>query len=211
MDKKKLKLIWAQAPADYYEKGIGQNRLQRTWHGRKWQVIRGLLEDQPDSVLDVGCASGEITAKVKSVFPDAAVTGIDVSRNFVEFARRKHPGVKFITADAHNLPFRNGQFRIILATELLEHVLDPQRVLAEISRCLQTDGYLILSVDSLSARFKAGWFWWIRFGPGKVWRGAHLHSLSRKSIDTSLRRVGLVITEEKTAFWGLAVVFKVKK
>ncbi len=50
-----------------------------------------------------------------------------------------------IVADAHNLPFKDGEFELVLCTEVLEHVKDPRKVIGEIGRVLKTGGQVILT------------------------------------------------------------------
>ena len=50
-----------------------------------------------------------------------------------------------VCANAEALPFRDGAFDTVLCTELLEHVPEPSRVLAEVSRVLQAGGHLLLT------------------------------------------------------------------
>jgi len=50
-----------------------------------------------------------------------------------------------MVADAHNLPFKDGEFELVLCTEVLEHVLDPKKVISEISRVLKPGGRVILT------------------------------------------------------------------
>jgi SAM-dependent methyltransferase len=50
-----------------------------------------------------------------------------------------------IVADAHKLPFKDGEFDMILSTEMLEHVRDPFQVERELRRVMSRGGLLILS------------------------------------------------------------------
>lgn len=50
-----------------------------------------------------------------------------------------------IVADAHSLPFKDGEFEVILSTEMLEHVKDPFQVERELRRVTVKGGILILS------------------------------------------------------------------
>lgn len=47
-----------------------------------------------------------------------------------------------LIADAHDIPFANAQFDFVIAAAVLEHVADPQRVVAEIHRVLKPDGFV---------------------------------------------------------------------
>ena len=61
---------------------------------------------------------------------------------------RLFPDVK-ILADANRLPFKDSSFSSVLCTELLEHVLSPERVVSEIHRVLSPEGILVLTVPFL--------------------------------------------------------------
>src|SRR5579884_3659702 len=53
------------------------------------------------------------------------------------------PGVN-VAADAEQLPFRSGIFQRVDCDAVLEHVTDPARVMAEITRVVATGGYVHL-------------------------------------------------------------------
>ena len=50
-----------------------------------------------------------------------------------------------VVADAHHLPFKDGEFEVVLSTEMLEHVKDPFQVERELRRVCAPGGTLILS------------------------------------------------------------------
>jgi SAM-dependent methyltransferase len=59
-----------------------------------------------------------------------------------------HPGARVadVVGDLHELPVSDGSFDFVLCTEVLEHVADPARVLAELARILKPGGGLLLTV-----------------------------------------------------------------
>jgi len=59
------------------------------------------------------------------------------------------PGVTDVKADALSLPFRDGCFTTVIATECLEHVRDPFLFSQEMTRVLQFEGRLIITVPFL--------------------------------------------------------------
>jgi SAM-dependent methyltransferase len=55
-------------------------------------------------------------------------------------------GAVDVWGDGHKLPFRSGRFDTVLCLEMLEHVPDPDAVMAEIARTLRPGGKLLLTV-----------------------------------------------------------------
>jgi SAM-dependent methyltransferase len=82
-------------------------------------------------VLDVGCGTGGFAAA--AVERGAAVHGVDLDPVAVERAAAAVPGAGFAVADAHDLG-EPGPFDVAAAVQLLAHVADPGRVLAEAGR-----------------------------------------------------------------------------
>jgi SAM-dependent methyltransferase len=80
-------------------------------------------------VLDVGSAASPYT----KYFPNRV--GLDISPD-------NNPD---IVADAHDLPFKEGDFSFVLCTEVLEHVKDPKKVVSEIYRILPKGGVCVLT------------------------------------------------------------------
>lgn len=210
MNRKELEKIWSQAPPDYYEEGIAKNLFQKLWHTRKWMIIKEMIEGTSSKVLDVGCASGWMTARVGQILPGAEVTGLDVSQKMIKYARVKHPKIDFICADAHKLPFPDESFDLIICTETLEHVVDPLRVLLEIRRCLSPKGQAIISMDTGNILFNLVWFFWTRT-KGKVWQGAHLHKFDIDKFKKLFKKANFKIEEQRISHLGMAMAFELRK
>jgi 2-polyprenyl-3-methyl-5-hydroxy-6-metoxy-1,4-benzoquinol methylase len=100
----------------------------------------------PQSVLDVGCGEGVLTAQWAERLGDGRVVGIDLDdpKLRAEWARRERPNLSFQAVDATALPFAGGEFDLAAAIEVLEHVPEPERTLAEMARVAER--WLLLSV-----------------------------------------------------------------
>lgn len=90
--------------------------------------LQGLL-------LDVGC--GSFTQK-HTFGPDVAYIGLDISNR-----------ARDVRADAHRLPFADATVDWVLLVGVLEHVEDPDRVLAEARRVLKPGGLGYVAVPFL--------------------------------------------------------------
>ena len=100
----------------------------------------------PESVLDVGCGEGVLTARWAAQVP-GRVVGIDLEDPALqaEWAKRRARNLEFRVMKAERLPFADGEFAAATAIEVLEHVPDPEHTVAEMARVAR-GGWLIVSV-----------------------------------------------------------------
>jgi SAM-dependent methyltransferase len=98
-------------------------------------------------VLDAACGEG-YGSRILADAGAASVTGVDVDERTVEHARSRYPGAEFQVADVASLPFEDGSFDLIVSFETIEHVPEPERVLAEWRRVLAADGLLVISTPN---------------------------------------------------------------
>jgi len=92
--------------------------------------------------LDLGCNSGAFGAVL--IAKGCEVHGVDLSDALVEAARIR--GVKAVRSWAEQTPYIRGEFDAVICAELLEHALDPLRILVEARRVLRAGGLLVGSV-----------------------------------------------------------------
>jgi len=92
----------------------------------------------PRSVLDVGCADGELARRVFAQCPHQATelryVGLDLAADQIAKAEKPTNRAEFVCADASCMPFEDGTFDLVLGLEVLEHVENPAKVLSEICR-----------------------------------------------------------------------------
>ncbi len=90
----------------------------------------------PESVLDVGCGEGVLTERFAERLEGGHVVGIDLDDPALrsEWERRVRPNLEFRAYAGPELPFRSDEFDIACAIEVLEHVPNPERTLAEMVR-----------------------------------------------------------------------------
>ncbi|KOG85322.1 ubiquinone biosynthesis methyltransferase UbiE, partial [Streptomyces varsoviensis] len=101
---------------------------------------------KPDMrVLDVGCGPGTITADLAELVPRGSVTGLEAAPGVLEQARavareRGLDNVDFTVGDVHELAFPDDSFSVVHAHQVLQHVGDPVRALAEMRRVCAPGG-----------------------------------------------------------------------
>lgn len=120
--------------------------------GRFRDVMLRLAALTPgEAVLDVACGTGTLAIAAKrQVGTEGSVTGLDVSAEMIERSRAKagRAGVDvvFVGGTAQQLPFRDGQFDIVIGTLMLHHLPKPVRsaFACEARRVLKPGGRLLL-------------------------------------------------------------------
>lgn len=112
-----------------------------------WPQEEPIFERHPPGdggVLDVGCGTGEITARLAKKFPLASFLGVDLDEQHLERARARcaeHGSrVRFQYGDALALPFPDEQFDLVVCRHLLQAVPNALKVLTEIRRVLRPGG-----------------------------------------------------------------------
>ena len=99
-----------------------------------------------DRVLDIGCGPGTDLARLADVVgPDGLVIGVDRDPGMLAEASRRlvdRPNVTLPTGDAQELPLTDAGVDRARTDRVLQHVIDPERVLAEIRRVLRPGGVL---------------------------------------------------------------------
>lgn len=98
------------------------------------------------TTLDIGCALGHSLVRFKSA--GMKPIGCDVSAWATKEARKMHPHIIVIRADALALPFKSEIFEVITAFETLEHCSNLVLAIREIERVVKPEGLVIISVPT---------------------------------------------------------------
>jgi len=113
--------------------------VRRLMSGFEATLARLFARAAPESVLDVGCGEGVLTYKWAQALGERPVLGIDLGdpKLEAEWSTRRRRNLEFraMTAEElQDLPFPDRSFDLSAAIEVLEHVPDPERTLAEMAR-----------------------------------------------------------------------------
>jgi ubiquinone/menaquinone biosynthesis C-methylase UbiE len=94
-------------------------------------------------VLDVGTGPGYAAQQASD--RGASVTGVDIADELVALARRRHPEIRFLVADAEELPFEQDSFDAVVSNFTINHLPQPERAVREFARVASPGGRLALS------------------------------------------------------------------
>ena len=156
---------------DYY----ARSPLPIRWIERKrLRIIRAMVgaSDGLD-LLEVGSGGGHILR----MFPSARLTAIDVSDVYLDVARENLAGydVRFIKGEVDKLDLPPAGFDRIICSEVLEHTVDPEAILATLARLLRPEGVAVITIPERS--------------PDRAPEGV-APALARRSLAARSRRVG---------------------
>lgn len=106
-------------------------------HRAEYRVAAGYLG--PGRVLDLGCGTGH---SYEELAPRETV-GVDVAAEALAGQDRET-----CVADMRSVPFRDGSFASVISIHSLEHVPDPEQVIAEAARVLEPGGRAIFATPN---------------------------------------------------------------
>ena len=189
-----------------YDKYNARNPVARAlMRGFERNLDDLFFSTEPHSVLDVGCGEGVLTQRWASTLAPARVVGIDLDDPLLaaEWARRPAPNLTYIAQRAEQLPFAAGEFDLVCAIEVLEHVPDPEQTLAEMARCAAR--HVLVSVP------REPLWRGVNMARGAYWRQlgntpGHVNHFSKPGIVALCARHGEVIETRSPFPWTMVLV-----
>jgi ubiquinone/menaquinone biosynthesis C-methylase UbiE len=167
----------AAPPADVYTHGHHESVLQsHRWRTAENSAAYLLPHLRPGvDLLDVGCGPATITADLARLVAPGRVVGVDRSTAVLHEARHAAPGVDLRTGDVYALDLDDGEFDVVHAHQVLQHLTDPVAALREMRRVTRTGG-LVAARDADYGAFT----WWPDL-PGLTEWLALYHAVARSN------------------------------
>jgi 2-polyprenyl-3-methyl-5-hydroxy-6-metoxy-1,4-benzoquinol methylase len=188
-----------------FDKYGSQNPVvKRLMAGFEQEMDAMLGKARPQSIVDIGCGEGVLTERWATSL-DRPVVGVDLDdpKLRAEWERRSRPNLRFVAGTADRLPFEDGEFDAATAIEVLEHVPDPETVLAEMARVAER--WLLVSVPR-EPLWRA-----LNLARGAYVRDlgntpGHLNHWSKRSFAHLVGRHGEIVELRSPLPWTMALV-----
>ena len=109
------------------------------------QWALGKYFPKTESFFEIGCGTGYVLAGIRENFPRMRLIGSDIFTDGLAFAKARLPGVEFYQMDARSIPFE-GEFDVVGAFDVLEHLVEDNRALAQMLNATRPGGGLLVTV-----------------------------------------------------------------
>jgi len=147
-------------------------------------IILKLAQMRGKRVLDIGCGDGIIASRKPGY---ASYVGLDISQKRLDRCTKLYGNerTEFKDVDVtHGLPFADASFDVVIASEIIEHVIDVPAFLSEIHRVLSPGGTLIISTPNVPTH--------IEF-EDNLYKEQHLRLYSAKRLDHDVAKYGFKV------------------
>jgi SAM-dependent methyltransferase len=143
---------------------------------RQARMLAGMLRDVtgPAVIIDLGCGDGSALAIAAEHNPAHRFAGIDWSGDALRQAQAAGLTVMRASVSGGSLPVADGAADVVIMSELIEHLVDPDGAVAEARRILRPGGSLLLSTPNLAAWYNRGL---LAFGIQPIFSEVSLHGV----------------------------------
>lgn len=161
------------------------------------QKVRDLItvEGSQKDILDVGCADGII---LEPFIKDNNIVGMEISESLSRKARKK--GMKVLQIDIEKgFPFPDKNFDIVVATQIMEHIVNTDFFLAECNRVLRKNGAIIVSVPNINTLFSPLIMFLFDYPPPSASRygSPHVKDFTLSTLTIALENNGFAIEKKQ--------------
>lgn len=168
--------------------GITRNEIKRLHES----IIKEVSKDF-STVLDVGCGNGWVSKKLIPL--GKKVISMDISstnpvKALREVSHQNHAG---LIADVYNIPLKENSIDCIIASEILEHVPDPELFINNLIKLLKNSGKLIITTP-----YNENIDYYLCVHCNKPTpKFAHLHSFNEENINSYIPQTGVTWSFKK--------------
>lgn len=145
---------------DNFRKHTSKNILQRFLINNFYKQLLGIAKSlSPYSILDVGSGEGFTLAQLQGEKIGNKLEGLEYSEEAIKLGKQMFPELNLRQGDIYHMPYADNAFDLIICSEVLEHLENPDQALQELIRVSKK--YCLFSVPN------EPWFMLANFLRGK--------------------------------------------
>lgn len=151
---------------DNYRKHTTTNPVQKLLINNFYNTLLSEAERlNPESILDVGCGEGFTLERLQKEKIGKKLVGVDFLERAIQIGKKERPDLDLKVGNLYEIPCKDNSFDLVICSEVLEHIKDPEKGLSELVRVSKK--YCLLSVPNepifMASNFLRGKNW-SRFG-----------------------------------------------
>lgn len=192
----------AKSQFDSWSAWYDRSLLQRIFFGPTHAAMLEALERQPEncSILDVGCGTGLLAAKILDSSTTNFVVGVDLSPGMIEQAQQTcrpfGARARFVVGDSEHLPFPNASFDVLTCSHSFHHYPNQESVVLEFARVLKPNGVLLLADAN-----RDNLWGWALFDGFVNWLEGGVSHCSAKRFSGLLDEAGFQMVAQRKGGW----------
>lgn len=167
--------------------------------------IVDMLPENPARVIEFGCGDGSTGRLVKErASVEVEYTGVELVSEMAAEASKHLERVIAADIEQQELPFEPGYFDCMIYGDVLEHLVDPWKLLERHRLLLKNDGCMVASIPNIGyyqviRMLKKGDF---RYQDSGIMDRTHLRFFTLKTIREMFEGAGLKIVETRSVYGG---------
>ena len=190
IDKRQVERQFSRAAQTYDDAAVVQHQMSDELLHKTAEA----LTDPPTSILDLGCGTGYSLIQLQGWFPQARLTGLDLSHSMLARARCRVPNAQFIQGDMEDFQSASG-FDLIFSNASIQWC-DLSAVLQTAKDCLNPGGLFVYSSFGPGTHHEIARAWNMA-QPGKV---HHIDFLNESDHLSALDQQGFEVLEHQRQF-----------
>lgn len=167
-----------------------------------WNIVN-LIPEGNHRILDVGCGNGATLRKLKEFGKASEIFGIDINEDIAENA---YDLDKIVIGDIEMMEpqFNENYFDYIIFGDILEHLINPGKILNQYKKLLKDEGYIVASIPNIkyfSILLRLIIFDEFKYVDFGILDKSHLRFFTKKEIINMFKNEGLKIIYAESNFW----------
>jgi len=142
----RLTVNWSEDLEEFHEESTRDHPLEMLTRATMVSLLDALSSTA--TIVEIGCSTGYLLEDLRATYPSARLIGFDLIASGLRKAHAALPDCVVAQADACEIPLADGCADAVMSVNLLEHVHDDRRALAEIKRVLRPGAAAVLVIPT---------------------------------------------------------------
>lgn len=138
-----------RANINFFSKGIQREEFIKCNKHRIELILKVLKEIPQEKIADIGCTGGMLAEFYKNLPGIKIIVGFEASEEMSKNTCSLFSEIRIWKAGYTDCPAKDDEFDVIIAGEIIEHILNTDYFLKEVSRILKKGGFVLLTTPNL--------------------------------------------------------------